>query len=354
LDKETSVLPAAPSTKKSGGIYLARSVLGRPRYSVRQSVFDSQTGCLRHRELFDLGGDPARFLIYPFDSYFHIREDLVKAVSGLVAGNAVALLEKILLPFIRKDFRAKLESSLDRRQSLRSTPVTAAELAAIDRELHSFDLRRLHYLWYGAIDQSRLFKMPAKLRRRLLGKSRDEKEQYFIALERALFTDQVKEYLYTVFNLQRFFDESLGRLMPQGLDQAKLDALFIEELCSLNDDPLLWQGMEPVAGLRDYLIRYLILFFDYDFGESEALNSYLRQFMDSHRRFSYPERKRSISLEEASGLFGEPEARLEKLSKRELKKLYRKRAKKLHPDAGGDPEQFVRLKVAFEELLRKR
>ena len=187
----------------------------------------------------------------------------------------------------------------------------------------------------------------------MLGKSRDEKEQYFIDQEMVLYEDQVKEYLFSVFNLQQHFSESYARIIPQALDQEKLDAFFVDELCRLNNDASLWQGMAPVEGLQPYLIRYLILFFDYDFSAGAALSNYIRQFMDSHRKFRFPEGKGSMDLEEASGIFGEPAERLAKLTKKELKKLFRRKAKELHPDAGGDHEQFVRLKEAFEELRRQ-
>lgn len=336
----------------SGGIYLARTVLGRPRFTVRQTYRDAR-GVLRHRELFDLGPDPARFLLYPLDNYLAIRDDLLKAVAARVEGDATRQLEQILLPFIRKDLREELEAALARRQSLARTPVTPAEQAAIARELHLFDRRRLHYLWYGARDQSRLARMPLKLCRRLLGKSRDEKEQFFIGLEQALRADQIKEYLFTVFDLQRHFTAPGARLDPAGLDQERVDAVFLEELCRLHSDPLFWPTLETTAGLQPYLVRYLIFFFDYDFGAAEALNRYLRQFMDSHRQFRFPERKTAMDPDEASRLFGQPLARLTRLSKRELKNLFRARAMQLHPDTGGKAEEFVRLKQAFEELLRR-
>jgi hypothetical protein len=346
-------LPNLRDDKKSGGIYLARTVLGSPRFSVRQTYLDDRN-LLRHRELFDLGHDPRQFLLYPLDSYFHIRDDLLKVIAAQVEGDVPLLLEQILLPFIRKDLRDELEAAQARRQSLSRTPVSPAEQDAIARELHIFDRRRLHYLWYGAIDQSRLFRMPLKLSRRLLGKSRDEKEQYFIGLEQALRVDQIKEYLFTVFDLQRFFIKSAARLNPQGLNPEQLDSFFLDELCRLNGDTALWQGMAPVATLQPYLIRYLTLFFDYDFGASEALHDFIQQFMDSHRQFRFPERQNAMSHAEMSAIFGESPAQLTKLNRRELKNLFRKRAKQLHPDTGGDPEQFVRLKQAFEELLRRR
>lgn len=352
--KSETAVPTGTLDKKSGGLYLARSVVGgRSRFALRQSVCDDPDGVLRHRELVDLGPDPARYLVYPSANCFYVDEGLVETVAALVAGDVADLLEQLLWPFVRADMRAKLATVMARDHKRTSPTVTAAEQEAIDRELHLFDRRRLHYLWYGTIDQSSLFRMSTRLSRRLLGKSRDEKEQFFIDREMALYADQVKEYLYTVFNLQRHFTESYARILPQGLNQEKLDAFFIDELCHLNSDTALWQGMPPVDGMQPYLIRYLILFFDYDFSEAAALNSYFQQFMGSHRQFRYPEPKSAMSVEEASGIFGEPAAHLTKLSKRELKRLFRKRAKELHPDTGGDPSQFVRLKEAFEELRRK-
>lgn len=348
-------MPHPRPDQKSGGIYLARTVLGRtPRYSVRQSFRADQEGFLRHREIADLGPDPARALVYPSDHSFYVQGDLVEAIARQVAGDAAGLLEEILWPFVRQDIQTRLATAMARGRSWASPRVTVAELEAIDRELRMFDRRRLHYLWYGAIDQSRLFRMPATLCRRLLDKSRDEKEQFFIDREQELHADQVKAYLYTVFNLQRHFAESYARFQPQGLDQERLDALFIDDLCRLNDDATFWQGMEPGDGLRPYLIRYLILFFDYDFSEAAALNDYLRQFLDSHRQFRFPPRQGAMSMEEASGIFGEPAERLAKLSKRELRRLFRQKAKELHPDTGGDPETFIRLKEAFEGLHRGR
>jgi len=348
-------LPNTTPDKKRGSLYLARTVLGNTlRFSLRQTVMDDQDEFPRHRQLVDLGDDPARYLVFPSSNCFYVHDDLLATVAPMVEGDVALALEKILWPFVRADVRANLASVMAREHGSPPTKVTAAEQEAIDRELHLFDRRRLHYLWYGAIDQSGLYRMPAKLCRRLLGKSRDEKEQYFIDREMVLYADQVKEYLYTIFNLQRHFSESFARILPQGLDQQRLDTLFIDELCSLNRDASLWRGMPPVDGLHPYLIRHLILFFDYEFSAAAALSGYFKTFMDSHRQFHFPQPKSTMSTEELSTIFGEPAERLATLSKRELKALFRKRAKALHPDIGGDPEQFVRLKEAFEALHRKR
>lgn len=107
-------------------------------------------------------------------------------------------------------------------------------------------------------------------------------------------------------------------------------------------------------GLQPYLIRYLILFFDYDFGASQALNDYIRRFINSHRTFGAPPKSPTVSMDAAGAIFGETKEKLAGLSKKELTKLYRRKAKELHPDIGGEHDEFVRLTEAFEELLRRR
>lgn len=38
---------------------------------------------------------------------------------------------------------------------------------------------------------------------------------------------------------------------------------------------------------------------------------------------------------------------------REIKRRFRELAKKTHPDVGGDPEQFIKLKAQYDELVKK-
>ncbi|MCB2182110.1 MAG: J domain-containing protein [Desulfobulbaceae bacterium] len=336
-------------------LYLARSILGsRLHYYLRQSFYD-ENDCLRHREIADLGEDPSKYIVTIEDNGYYISEGLVEAIEPCVEGDADSLLEELLWPFVAPEIRSKLQYFNNRGKVKPITKVSRQEKEAIDREIHIFDRRRMHYLWYGAIDQSGLYKMPDKLCRKLLGKSRDEKEQYFVRKERVFYEDQIKEYLYTIFNLQQYFAELYTRLMPQALGQEKLDTFFVEELCLLAQDDVFWMGMEKTEVLSPYLIRYLIMFFDYEFAEQSYIDDYIRQFMNSHRKFSWPQRKKQVTLEQASAIFGLPAEKLAELSKKELTKLYRQKAKELHPDTpGGEHDEFVKLTQAYEELLFKK
>ena len=42
------------------------------------------------------------------------------------------------------------------------------------------------------------------------------------------------------------------------------------------------------------------------------------------------------------------------MSRRNLARLYRRKAQELHPDKGGDHDQFVRLTRAYNELMKSK
>ncbi len=352
----TTTYPGLPPANRGDrGLYLARSPLaGQPCFVLRQTCRDEASGLLFSRDIVDMGGDPRLFIRYPEHGGYAVADSLIAEIHRVVVADAEELVADLLWPFVRPEVRTRLESFRHWKRGKAITPVTAAEQEAIARELHDFDRRRLHYLWYGAIDQSRLHRMPDRLCRRLLNRCRDEKEQFFITMEQNFFADEIKRYLYAVFDLQRHFSESYARIMPEGLNEERLDACFVETLCRLNRDPNLWQGLAETAGLQPYLIRYLILFFDYDFTAGQAIDDHIRQFINSHRTFRFPQKKGTLSRDEASAVFGETREKLDGLSKRELTRLYRHKAKQLHPDTGGGHDEFVRLTAAFEELRRRR
>lgn len=337
------------------GIYLARDILSpEPNYYIRQTCRDEERGCLYHRELFRLGKNPDDYLVYIEDRGYYVCDALVEAVAPYAGKETEDILEDLLWPFVGRDIRLNLEKFGKKRGSLKTSALTREERAAIEKEIHLFDRRRLHYFWYGAIDQGRLFQMPAKLCRRLLGMSRDQKEQYFLEQEKILDVEEIKEYIYTIFNLQQYFHETISRIMPQGLDQDKMDDCFLREICSLNRDKSFGQGMAVPADLSPYLARYVILFFDYDFGRSRALDDYIRQFINSRRQFRFPKRKSEVNLSEAGGIFSESPEKLKKMSRTELTSLFRRKAKKMHPDAGGEHGDFIKLVEVYERLMETK
>jgi hypothetical protein len=109
--------------------------------------------------------------------------------------------------------------------------------------------------------------------------------------------------------------------------------------------------MSTGGRLHDYLVRYVLMFFDHDYPARSLFDDYLRDFMNRHREVRPPESV-TVSMEEAGRIFGKSREALKKLTRRELSRLYRRRAQELHPDKGGDHETFLRLTAAYHKLLR--
>ena len=331
-------------------MYLARIYNKQQiNFILRHSL--EKNGVLQSRDLFDLGDDPARFIVYPSGNSFYLSEEVEDALRclGVVPGDDE--LENLMLPFVDPEIRAKVEPYMARATHGGRRIVSPVDDKAYKR-LHIFDMRRLYFLRYGNVDQSNIFALPAKLFRPLFNKSRDELEQYLLAEERVLGAEMVKEYLYVCFNLQRFFTELIARSMPQGLDPEKMDELFLTEICKLNDDGDFWAGFNHGEALPYYLARYVWQYFDSNFDPGGPWNEYARQFMDSRRQFSWPERPAQVAAERAAELFETDPAILKKLSKRELTKLFRQKAHDHHPDKGGEHDYFVELVSAYNDLIK--
>jgi hypothetical protein len=348
-----NVPPPASAHPYPPSLYLAREVMAHPpAFFLRLSCWDEVQQCLVSRQIFELGRHPEDYIVTIGEQGFYISEELIEAIAPTV-DNAEKRLEELLYPFVTPLIRRHLERFRGRSQQGSSTPLTMDQEEAIQREIHDFDRRRLHYLLYGAIDQGRLYQLPAKVARRLLGMSRDQREQYFVEQERgSLAEEEVRNYLFAVFHLARFFQQSYARQAPQMLESDEVDGFFIQELCGLAASTSFWHGMATADGLPQYLQRYLCLWVDYDYGGNPLLAEHIRRFMNDHRTFRFPESAQAMSSQEYQELFKADLPALTKMSKRQLTRLYRQQAMRLHPDTGGDHEIFVRLTEAYNRLLR--
>ena len=94
------------------------------------------------------------------------------------------------------------------------------------------------------------------------------------------------------------------------------------------------------------------MFYDYDFPAGSFLDDYIRQFMNQHRRGSFPARKVAEAYTEGAGLFGVSEEKLRGMDKRHLTTLYRKLAHEHHPDKGGNQESFVKLTEIYQQIIK--
>jgi hypothetical protein len=335
-------------------LYLVQQrIKGKTHYFIRES-FKNGDG-FKSRNLFHLDTNPAKYIIYPGGNAFYIDSVVEETLSSLGVEPSADDMEDIFWPFLKPGIRRALESFREKARAMRTRAgIQPEEEERIRTHVSGFDKRRVHYLRWGQIDQGRIEQMPARLFKWLLGKSRDEIEQYFLSVEQCLQPHEIKTYTYVIFDLQRFFSESCAKKMPQGLDQNRVDEHFLEEICRLNRDASFWAGENVGGTLHEYLIRYVVMFFDNDYGPDASLQDYIKEFMNARRFRRAPARKRSVSVDEASTLFGVKKETLSAITKRGLTRLYRRMAQKLHPDKGGEHEKFIQLTEAYQALLRKK
>jgi hypothetical protein len=264
-------------------------------------------------------------------------------------------MEDIFWPFLKPEIRRVLEFTRERAKARRKREsIKPEEEAKIRTQVSEFDKRRVHYLRCGRMDQGSIERMPLHLYKSLFRRSRDEIEQRFMKMECRLRTSEFKSYTYVIFDLQRFFTESSAKTMPQGLDQDRVDKHFLEELCRLNRDAFFWAGEEVADSLHRYLIRYLVMFFDYDYEPNSFLRDYIKKFMKARRSWRAPATKSTVTFEQASTIFGVKEDVLRTMTKRSLVRLYRRMAQKLHPDKGGSHEKFIQLTEAYQKLIKSK
>ena len=321
-------------------------------YQIRQSYQQAEHS-FDFRTIYDLGHNPRRFITEFADHVVLFDADLVQAVASHTKHNSEALLEKLLVDFLPEELLRR-RTMFQGRSTYGVQPLTGADRESIAQQIHLFDRRRLYYLRYGAVDQSRLARMHEKTCRPLLGQSRDEREFYFIAEEKALTPGHYLQYVYAIFNLQQYFHQSFASWLPESLAFEEMAEHFEQELCRLNHNSRFWQSEQPSHFLHPHLSRYLFMFFDSTPHERSFMADFAKSFMADHRSFRWPERQAASSAEKIRELFATPYEQLHKMTRAELNRLYRKKAMQLHPDRGGDHEQFIELTAVYHELLKTK
>lgn len=334
-------------------MYLAKLLDGCKKiYQIRQS-YQTAENSFTYRVVFTLGSNPGRF-IEPFaDDIVLFHSDLVAAVAAHSKDDAESVLERLLWDFLPQATQQRLALFHD-RGGYRGGRFTVEDRQKIDQQIHLFDRRRLYYLRYGAVDQSRLSRLHEACCRPLLGQSRDEREYWFTAEESALKPGHYLQYVYAIFNLQQYFHQSFAPWLPESLAIDEMGEHFEKALCRLNSDCRFWQEKKTTDSLHHHLIRYLLMFFDYTPARRSFLEDFARTFMAGHRTFRWPEKKSARSAVRISEIFATSSDELKKMSRQELSRLYRQKAMQLHPDRGGDHELFIELTEIYNDLLRTK
>jgi hypothetical protein len=327
-------------------MYLARMrKKDQTHYYIRDTYHDGSN--LKSRDVFHLGTDPSEHIIYLGGHGYYYDEVIEETLAQFGLYPDQDELDHIFWDFLNPEIKRVIKGFQ------RSFDNAKKDLPEPHPQAHVFDKRRIHYLRFAQVDQRNLGKMPLKVFKVLHGKSRDEIEQYFLVEERILQPNELRTYVYTIFDLQRFFLDAIAAQRPQDLNQIKMDEFFIEAVCRLNEDKNFWAGMEMSDRLRDYLVKYVIMYFDNEFLRPSLFQDYLHEFMNRHRTYLPPKKVR-VNMEEAARLFETSWEKLKKMDLNCFNRLYRKMALKHHPDKGGDPETFVKLTKYYHGLLRKK
>ena len=327
-------------------MYLARQTIDHEtHYSIRETYQDGQY--LKSRHLFHLGTDPSKYIIYPGGKGYYFDDAIQDALNQKGLDPSQDDLDPIFFEFLDPEIQRVI------RGFERKTDKYTSPNDILNQKHHLFDMRRVHFLKIGSMNQGRLEQLPAKFYKILGGKSRDELEQHFIMAERIIRPRELIRYLVTIFDLHACLTDwqlnpsQVGRLMD------RMDACFQEHVCDLYDDQTFWSGMSSNQGVKQYLQRYLILYFDRASDWEPSIPSYLHDFINRHRTYRPPKKVR-LNLQEASRLFETPWQELKKMDAEAFTRLYRKQALKLHPDQGGSQETFIKLTQHYEKLLKKK
>jgi len=327
-------------------MYIAvKNIIAKSGYVLRESYM-ADNG-LTFRTLADLGEDPSAFIVYPGGNGFYIDQTLEELL--LEQGTAVDSdeMEALFWPWVRPDIKRAVETFRNRSNSGKKNSVPPNGTAT-GGSLHDLDKRRSHFLKFGAMDQGAVENMPKSLFQGLQYRSRDEIEQYFLVEESLLKDHDLKSYVYTVFNLQAFFQGFMAKKMPHALDQKKVDDRFIQELCRIDTE--LFGDSDR---LSDYLLRYLLMFFDHDYAPTTLLGEFYNDFVFRHHFHNPPPPRTAIKKSRAMEIFGISREEIKTMDKPALTRRYRQLARLHHPDKGGKKERFVEITDAFHSLLEK-
>lgn len=333
-------------------MYLAREISGKTvRYSIRESIRAGSRW--ESRDLVALGEDPSQWIHYPGGNAFFIDERIEEALRAAGVPYTPEELERVFWPFLASSVRRVLEPFRARSARREHRHYGQQELEDLQKDLHPFDKRRLLFLRQGASAPGGEVGRPLRLYNRLLDKSRDEIEQMLEWMEADLRPGERKAYIYWIFDLQRLFGTPLARRFPEAMDPERMDELFLEEVCRMRDDPVLFPDWAGTCGLPSVLIRYVVQYFDNPWPTPDWSRDLVEEFIRLHRTYwaRQTRRTREISLHEALRVFSLTEEDYRRLSRKELARFYRRIALDTHPDRGGSHERFVRIADAYRTLV---
>ncbi len=306
-------------------------------------------GILKSRDLLDLGPDPTIYIEYTWSGHgFYFKPELEESLRRLGVRYTSEDLESVFMPFIRPDIRTIIERFHHAHRSRTSINCDLDDLAKGGRRVHIFDARRLYYLRFGRMDSGELSLKHWKFLNVFLCKSRDEIESAIDRMERRLPPGEFATYVYASLGIPLLYPQYL-RENPAAMDRYELDEYVQMALCGLNVDENFFLGVDrdDWGGLHKYLQKYAWLYFDSDF----TFETWFEGFFFGYRFTPRSEPAPRISVQVAFEVFGITGEEFNRMSRKQLISLYRRKAKKRHPDKGGRHDDFLKLSEAYEQLL---
>jgi hypothetical protein len=307
----------------------------------------SKGGVLTSRDLMDLGPDPSIYIQY-FDRHAFafesvIEENLEKSGVRFTSDE----IERLLKPFLKPEIRRIIETFDRSRRSRVQVSCNLEELVPGQRQVHIFDARRLYYLRSGRTDSGELAQRSWKFLEVFLCKSRDEIESDLDRMEQALPPREYPAYVYASLGVPLLLPGYL-RDYPSAIGREKLDSLVLAELCKINSDEDFFLGVPREDGfLHQYLRKYVWYYFDFEFRTETSFEGF--RFSGGPGRPAPP--GPAHSLQDAYRVFEISAEQFSRMSSRELTSIFRRKAKKIHPDRGGEHEDFLKLSAAYEHLV---
>lgn len=328
-------------------MYIARTLSqGKQWFVLRESY---QSGpWISSRDIIDLGTDLDPYIVYSGRQSFYIHEDLDEKLRSLGFCLKPGEIEDVFWPYVHPKIQSHLTHTHRHRRGL-SRP-GAQFTPTLPSQVHTFDRRRFLFLKTGQSDLSQVDRLPSKYFQKMANQSRDELEHHFLCQEWDLKENELKKYVFSIFNLYEAFSRSQLFGGDHSLNEEDVDRAFLKSFCMLSSDPLFFMTPQPEKTLLEHLDRYLFFFFDNEFPEVR-LGSRGRS-RTAHHPKNFPSRATRASDEQIFRLFGLGKNAVQNLSRTELIRIYRQRALVLHPDKGGDHELFILLTTLYRTLLK--
>ena len=244
-------------------MYLARRrIAGRWQYTLRESY---RSGAhLLFREVFDLGPAPERFIVYPGGNAFYVDPTLEEALRARGTDPSSAELETIFWPFVAPTSATNSSPSGAGRRSPRAGDPGPGSSPAGGCTCST----SAHPLSQDRPDGAALLGPSAGLRhaRMLQDKSRDEIEQGFMRDGGRAPAAGDKDLRLSRSSICSSTSTSVLPVKPPSFSTGMTStAVSVRRSASSRTTPGSGPGCKPEGVCNDYLVRYVMMYFDHDY-----------------------------------------------------------------------------------------